>query len=74
MRYFDLAGKAKIKISDDKLTLKEIKNQLVKSETISKKEIDLVIEIDKEEFLDNFSIDHLPTWQEIVDILRERST
>lgn len=96
MRYFDLAGKAKIKVSDNKLTIEDIKKQA--ADIVDRKDLYLVREIDREEFVGNkktepipvkeeevvlgkdyvkeedLNIDHLPTWQEIIDELRIKST
>jgi hypothetical protein len=85
MRYFTLAGKATIKISDEKLTLEDIRNQAIKTKIVSPDEGHLVQEIKQEEFIKPLDVSlsqdeadsewgEVPSWQTIIDELRINST
>jgi hypothetical protein len=85
MRYFTLAGKATIKISDEKLTLEDIRKQAIKTKIVSPEEAHLVQEIKQEEFIkpleaptindeDTGEWGEVPSWQTIIDELRINST
>ena len=51
MRYFALGNKATIKISDDNLTLENIKQDAIKMKIVMPEEADQIKEIKRDEFI-----------------------
>ena len=77
MRYFALGDKATIKISDESLTLEDIRKQAIKTKIVAEQDAHLIREIKRNEFLvplEEVRYDNIPTWQEIIDDLRINST
>lgn len=51
MRYFALGNKANIKITDDSLTLEDVKNDAIKMKIVTPDEADQIREIKRDEFI-----------------------
>jgi hypothetical protein len=88
MRYFALGTKANIKITDDNLTLDDIKRDAITMGIVTQEESNQIREIQRDEFIKPIDIPKqipqnkeeendwgdIPSWQSIIDELRINST
>jgi hypothetical protein len=87
MRYFALGNKANVKITDDSLTLEDVRRDAIKMGIVTEEESGQIREIERDEFIKpirkNLLVakvekqtdpNAIPSWQSIVDELRINST